>query len=319
MNECCRTSGSRSWIVALTLAVFAGLAWSAAQEPPEVVWSATGMAADLPAQLGPGYTLFTIASDAGTEDSLILFRLNEGTTLEALQAASARIDQAFGEGGDVVEAVNEGLALVDVVAEVSAAPGESRSVGVVLSDGRYVLEYTPMADGPPERTYHEFSVEGEAGAPAPAADATVHLVDFAFAFPPDLPAGEQTWLVRNSGSQLHHMGVFTLAEGATLEDFIEFMEQMEQDGPPEPGDAEPGDAEPGDAEPGDAEPGDAEPLSQPVDYIGIMSAGQESYHFLDLAPGQYVAVCFLPDHLGDATGQPHFMLGMMQVFRVGEE
>jgi hypothetical protein len=301
MNECCRTSGSRSWILALTLAVFAGLAWSAAQEPPEVVWSATGMAADLPAQLGPGYTLFTIASDAGTEDSLILFRLHEGTTLEALQLATGRVDEAFMGDGDIAEAINEALALVDAIAEVSAPAGESRSFGAVLSEGRYALEFTPAADGPPDRTYHEFSVAGEAGAPAPTADATVHLVDFAFAFPPDLPAGEQTWLVHNSGSQLHHMGVFTLADGATLEDFIAFMEQMGEDSPFE-----------------EPEPGDAEPLSIPVDYIGIISSGQESYHFVDLAPGQYVAVCFLPDHLGDATGQPHFMLGMMQVFRVGE-
>lgn len=26
--------------------------------------------------------------------------------------------------------------------------------------------------------------------------------------------------------------------------------------------------------------------------------------------------CFMPDHLGDATGQPHFMLGMAQEFEI---
>lgn len=298
MNTWCRTIGSRTWVKALALAIVASVAWSAAQEPPEYVWTASELAAGLPAQVTPGYALFTLASDADTSDSLTIFRLNEGTTLEAFQAASDRIDQAFTEGGDVAAAMNEGLAMVDILAEVGAEPGERRSVGVVLTEGRYALEYAPETEGPRERTYHEFRVEGAAGAPAPTADATVQWADFAFAFPPNLPAGEQTWHVRNIGAQLHHMVIFTLAEGATLEDFVAFMEQMEEGGPPEPG--------------------AGEPLAEPVDYVGTMSTGQESYHFVDLAPGQYVAVCFLPDHLGDATGQPHFMLGMMQVFRVGE-
>jgi hypothetical protein len=292
------TGASRSRATALAVVLVAGAAWSAGQEPPEYVWSTTALASEIPAQATPGYTLFTLESDADTSDNLTIFRLHEGTTLDAFEAASDRIDQAFMEGGDVVAAMNEGLAMVDVLAEVSAEPGERRSVGVVLEEGRYALEYAPASEGPPERTYHELHVEGADGAPAPTADATVHMVDFAFAFPAELPAGERTWHVINSGAQLHHMGIFTLAEGATLEDFTAFMEQMEEGEP--------------------AEPDDAEPLSEPVDYIGIMSSGQESYHFVDLAPGQYVAVCFLPDHLGDATGQPHFMLGMMQVFRVGE-
>jgi hypothetical protein len=281
-----------------TVAVVAIIvAWSAAQAPPVYEWSASSLSADLPAEVKPGYTVFTLAS-AETNDNLTIFRLHDGTSLEAFKAANDRIDAAFMEGGDFVAALNEGLAMVDVVAEVSAEGGGRRSVGVVLTEGHYVLEYGPQAAGVIDRTYQEFRVAGAAGAPAPAADVTVHFVDFAFAFPPNLAAGEQTWHVRNSGEQLHHMVIFTLAEGATLEDFVGFIEQMEESGPPEPS--------------------DDEPLSEPVDFIGMMSAGQESYHFLDLAPGQYVAVCFLPDHLGQATGQPHFMLGMMQVFRVGE-
>jgi hypothetical protein len=297
MNGSAGTFGQRAWTRAVAIAVVAGVAWSASQAPPEFVWTASETVTDLPTEMGPGYTLFTLVSDADTDDSLTLFRMREGTTLEAFVAASQRIDQAFMEGGDVVAALNEGLALVDVITEVSAAAGDRRSVGAVLTEGSYVLEYTPE-EGPSERVYHEFGVTGSGTGPAaPTADATVHLVDFAFAFPPNLPAGEQTWHVINSGQQLHHMGIFALAEGATLEDFVAFMEQMEESGPPE---------------------GDDEMLAEPVDYIGITSAGQESYHFLDLAAGQYVAVCFLPDHLGDATGAPHLVLGMMQVFRVGE-
>jgi hypothetical protein len=50
----------------------------------------------------------------------------------------------------------------------------------------------------------------------------------------------------------------------------------------------------------------------------MVSAGQGSYHFVDLEPGSYVAVRFLPDHEGGMSGMPHFMLGMAQEFAVGQ-
>jgi hypothetical protein len=36
---------------------------------------------------------------------------------------------------------------------------------------------------------------------------------------------------------------------------------------------------------------------------------------LDLQPGTYVALCFIPD---EAPGAPHALLGMIQVFTVGD-
>jgi hypothetical protein len=45
--------------------------------------------------------------------------------------------------------------------------------------------------------------------------------------------------------------------------------------------------------------------------------GNERDNSIDLEEGSHVAICFLPDHLGDSTGRPHFLLGMMQEFRVG--
>ena len=36
---------------------------------------------------------------------------------------------------------------------------------------------------------------------------------------------------------------------------------------------------------------------------------------LDLAPGTYIAVCFVPD---EETGVPHALMGMVQVFTVAE-
>lgn len=282
--------------------LLAGLVLAAGQAPAEeLVWRAGAPQPDLPEQVGPGYVRITIDSDGGTSGSLTVFRLREGATIAEFAEISDRIDQAFMEGGDVVAAFEEALALVDVVAEVTADADERRSVGVVLTEGRYALEYLPDEEGPRQRVYHELMVEGTPGAAAaPVPDATIQFVDFAFAIPPDLRAGEQTWHVINRGSQLHHMVIFSLADGATLEEFMEFMQQMETEGPPG----------------ADGENGEA--IAAPYDYIGIASTGEESYHILDFEAGQYVAICFMPDHRGEATGQPHFMLGMVQVFRVGD-
>ncbi|MEZ4529990.1 MAG: hypothetical protein R2855_03080 [Thermomicrobiales bacterium] len=44
-----------------------------------------------------------------------------------------------------------------------------------------------------------------------------------------------------------------------------------------------------------------------------MGPGQDQSSELDLAPGTYIAVCFIPDM---ATGMPHAMMGMAASFTV---
>ena len=47
--------------------------------------------------------------------------------------------------------------------------------------------------------------------------------------------------------------------------------------------------------------------------LGALSPGQTSWLALDLAPGTYIALCFVPDR---ETGVPHALMGMVQVFTV---
>jgi hypothetical protein len=270
-----------------------GMGLSIAQEgAQEVIWAASTLAEGVPDQLAPGYTTFTLNSDNETGSTLTIFRLKEGTSLEAFQTAMNNIDTAFGtEGGDVATAINEALELGDVLGEATAEAGQSSSVGVVLEEGDYVLDFSPnLEEGMPERTYHTFTVAGEMGATAPEADLTVQLVDFAFALPPDIRAGEQIWEVSNVGQQVHHMVLFKLLEGKTMDDFMAWMETE----------------------------GEGEPAAEEAGGVGIMSSGQTSYTTLDLSSGDYVAICFLPDHSVGGDGAPHFTKGMMQMFTVTE-
>jgi hypothetical protein len=291
-----RTLTRCRWIMicaAMAVMVSTASTMAAAPQAPEIVWTVSTAGQGVPDMTPAGYTTFTLENDGDEQPNLALYRLRDGTTLEDLNAALARIDEAMTEGGPgATDAMNEGLAAFDVIGEISADPGLRRTMGAVLETGEYALEYSTMTPEGPVRSARPLRVEGGVtdGAAPPEADATVQFIDFAFALPPMIPVGEQTWLAINRGEQLHHMVVFSLEEGMTPEDLLAAMGEEPVEGAP--------------------------PLT-PAAHIGIISSGMESYHMIDLAAGRYAAYCFIPDHLGEATGQPHFMLGMMQEFSVG--
>ena len=57
------------------------------------------------------------------------------------------------------------------------------------------------------------------------------------------------------------------------------------------------------------------PPFEVVDYFGPISEGERAWVQVDLEPGNYFAICFLPDA---ASGTSHVDLGMIQEFAVGE-
>ena len=109
--------------------------------------------------------------------------------------------------------------------------------------------------------------------------------DFGFEIPEGLKAGPVTMEVVNSGDQPHELVLMKLQDGKTLEDVRAWMEAGEE-GPP----------------PGEFGGG-----------VQAIGGGQSTFVTMDLAAGNYIAVCFIPD---PATGQPHFLLGMMDEFSV---
>lgn len=286
MNGICRLT----WLMALPVVVaVSSLQNAAAQAVPEVTWTASTPGEGVAEQLAPGYTTFTVINDADAGYTLSIDKLKEGATLEATQAAYTELDQAFASSeGNVNAAINKALELLDAVTEASAAPGARQSVGIVLEPGEYVLNGTLETEqGSSERVYRTLTVSGEPQAAAPAADVTVQLSDFAITLPETLEAGSQTWQVSNLGRQIHHVVLFKLNEGATMDDFMGWM-SSEQGPPP----------------------------AQDAGYVGVASTGQMSYHTLDFTPGNYVAICFLPDHAAGGDGAPHFTHGMIRNFEV---
>jgi hypothetical protein len=182
------------------------------------------------------------------------------------------------------------LALVDFEGGVGAVDhGAAASAYTTLAPGDYELVcFVHGADHVPhvaKGMIMPFHVDGPAQrAPAPHADGTVGLHDFGF----DLPGGfgRGTYAVTNHGNEPHEVTILRVADGHSAEDVLRYLGATTPAGPPPFTDA---------------------------GGLGAISPGVTAYAVLALPPGQYLAVCFVPN---ETTHLPHLAMGMSQSFTV---
>lgn len=156
-------------------------------------------------------------------------------------------------------------------------------VTINLAPGTYAWWcFIPSPDGVPhfaKGMVREFTVTPTATPrPMPTADITVTMRDYGWDFSVPLKAGKQTLRVVNAPGQPHEIVIARLAPGKTAMDVAMFAEKPE--GPP--------------------------PFEAMFGSVG-QQAGEVSLFALDLAPGRYAILCFLPD---GKDGKPHFLHGM---------
>ena len=170
-------------------------------------------------------------------------------------------------------------------------PGGEATAIVRLKAGRYAMICViPSNDGKPhviKGMAKEITVV-PATSNTSAANiriaSTVTLVDYGFNFSQQLQAGRQTIRVVNQAAQSHELVLVRLASGKSPADVLAWMEKME--GPP---------------------PG------APIGGVTPMAQGEENLLELNLTPGEYGLICFVPDA---KDGKAHFMHGMMSTFSV---
>ncbi len=132
----------------------------------------------------------------------------------------------------------------------------------------------PQDEGPPQ---------GDTAAAPGAEVLPVTAIDYGFEGIPDqVPAGQVAFQFTNKGESAHEMVVIKLGEGADLDALLASDQQ-----PPE---------------------------DQAKELGGTYSApgGDATFVNVDLEPGRYAVVCFLPG----PDGKPHFSLGMKKTFTV---
>lgn len=244
--------------------------------PNVVTVVANDYAFEAPANIPAGLTKFVLKGAGQQIHHATIARLDDGRTVADLQAA--------------VKTPGPPPSWVTFVGGPNVPdPGAEANATVDLSPGNYALIcFVDTPDKVPhfaKGMVHGFTVTGAStNAMAPMADVNLVLEDYVFSFDESLTAGHHTIKVTNPAAQDHEIQLIQLAPGKTASDVQQWIARMS--GPP---------------------PGRA------VGGIASMKPGTTNYFEVELTPGEYLAICFVPDK---QDGKPHFEHGMMRQFTV---
>lgn len=268
--------------LAAVLTLVAVGAAAAADDPhplPEAVVHAYDYAFDGPDTFETGLRRVRLENLGDEPHHLQFALLNEGVDMGSFGEALA----TQGPGALSLVTLTGGPGLI--------VPGATTETLVDFAlPGTYALLcFIETADGVPHLALgmvDALEVTGEPRAAADLdADVEVRMVDFAYTMPSSIPAGRTTWKVINDGPQPHEMIVLELADGADFGSLMQHLSEQGEQGMP----------------------------AMPVGGAQGLSAGLASYLDWELGPGEYVAICFIPD---PDTGLPHLALGMAAPFTV---
>ena len=171
------------------------------------------------------------------------------------------------------------------------APGSTVAATVDLGAGEYAyICFIPSPDGTPHAAkgmLTPFTVVPPTAQPADMLDAVfdgaLALKDYEFQFSEGFGGAGQL-VVENAGPQAHELAIYRLDEGTTVADAAAYLQAPE-----------------------------GTPPYTSVTGIAPMNAGQRNLLTVDLTPGQYMLICFLPDV---SDGAPHYTKGMAQPLNV---
>ena len=233
---------------------------------------------DMPASVPAGPVNFHLMNDGKQMHHAMVVRLEDGKTLKDLAAAMKT------EGPPPPW-------LKFVGGPNGAVPGATASSTLLLTPGHYaVLCLIPGTDGVPhvaKGMAQEFTATGSASETAlPTATDTIHLKDYGFQSARPISAGSHSILVVNDGPQVHEMVILKLMPGKSAKDFGDWATRGGMKG---------------------------QPPALPIGGAGLMEPGTSSLVSVDLTPGDYGYICFVPD---SKDGKPHLAHGMLSQFTV---
>jgi len=231
---------------------------------------------EMPDTLPAGPTLFHLTNDGNLLHHVTLVKLEQGKTLNDFTALPPGPfpDWAVFMGGPNTPLPHGGQD-EDVVA---------------LSPGNYaVICVIPDSDGKPHMM--KGMVKALTVTPSsetrtmPASDLTLTLTNYAFTFSTPPTAGKHAIRIVNNGTQPHEAVLFRVGDGKKGEDIANWVNTGMQGPPP----------------------------GAPVSGISAEAPGKENTLLLDLSPGDYALICFMPDA---KDGKMHAEHGMIYDFKV---
>lgn len=242
-----------------------------------VTVTATDFAFSMPDTLPAGPTKFQLVNHGHELHHLFLVRLNAGKTAADFAAAMKKPGPfpswAVAEGGpNGADPATTSLPTI-----VRLHPGHYAAVCII-----------PGPDGVPHlmkgmiRDLIVRPAARKSGSAGRKPTATISLIDYGFRFSKPLTVGHHLVLVKNVGKQTHELEIARLLPGKTPRDLGSWAEKMS--GPP------------------------------PAHFVGgvaPIAPGRSNELALDLSPGHYVFLCFVPDA---KDGKPHVAHGMARDF-----
>ena len=259
--------------------------------PAVVTVVATDFAFQLPDTIAAGPTTIRLLNQGKELHHVQLVRLDAGHTAAEYLEAMGRTMK--GEAPPPAWATEVGGPNTPV-------PGGETRASLVLKPGTYAIVcFIPSADHVPhvakgmskqfvvagsERAASARPASAAEGKAEPAPAATMTLDDYSFTLSKPLTAGRRTIRVRNAAAQSHEVVMFRLMPGRTVRDFAAWAEKLE--GPPP---------------------------AVPVGGTSGLAKGEWNDVHLDLEPGKYGLVCFVPDA---KDGRMHLAHGMLSEFEV---
>jgi hypothetical protein len=192
------------------------------------------------------------------------------------------------------------------VGGVYSFPGTADDAIITLAPGTYIVSLQAYSETdeetPPVSVYEQLNVTGELPELTdPAAEVTVTMLEMAFEMPDTIAAGPQIWHLTNTGAFPHFMVIDQSPQPVTPAQVQATLDMFFGMGTPT-----------------------ASPMATPVEPIDpesliftaqgqVLSTGQSNWLEIDLAPGTYIAFCFVS---GPGEVPPHAALGMFKVFTV---
>lgn len=243
----------------------------------EVTFHANDYSFQGPDTISAGMTRFTLVNDGPGYHHIQLVRLDSGKTLADLETALKTPGTPPGWA-------------VFMPGPNSPDPKATSTLTAEVAAGDYavicVVDIPEMTPHFARGMVKGLTVTAATGpvAAAPTADVTMTMFDYNFTLSTPLTAGRHVIEVVNTGPQPHEVFIMRLAPGKTLEDFGKWMGAMQ--GPP----------------PATAFGGTTFALPWVKSWIEV-----------ELTPGEYALLCFVPDA---KDGKPHLEHGMVLPFTI---
>ena len=259
-------------------AAMAGTTPVVPKAPPVVTVHARDFAYSAPKTIKAGATTFRLVNDGKELHHLTIIRLEKGKTMADLAAAMKT------PGPPPAWSTDAG-------GPNPALPGGSASATLTLEEGDYVMVCFIASPGGTAPHAMKGMMRGlkvtgaKSDAAEPTADVTIHLSDYKFDVSKPLTAGHHVINVTNEASQSHEVVIVALPPGKSISDLGKWVDNLMKGPPP----------------------------GKPLGGMAALAKGHAGSFPVDLKPGHYGLICFLPDV---KDGKPHFVHGMTQEFTV---